>query len=200
MTDVPDLLAIQGYAIVPDFLTGTAVKTLVQEARQLHKAGMMRRAGTGKEAIIHSTLRADFIHWLEPPECSAAQQHYLGRLETLRLQINQALQLGLFDFEGHLAIYPPGAFYRKHVDRFLQDNRRTLSCILYLNPDWCREDGGELRLYLDGGESGEYLDIPPVGGTLVTFLSARFWHEVLPANKDRISLTGWFRTRNGATP
>jgi SM-20-related protein len=65
--------------------------------------------------------------------------------------------------------------------------------ILYLNEDWRRDDGGLLRFWPE--ENAEALDIVPVGGTLVTFLSDRFWHEVLPARRERLSLTGWFRRR-----
>ena len=36
---------------------------------------------------------------------------------------------------------------------------------------------------------------PPPGGTLVSFLSAELYHEVLPARRDRASITGWFKTR-----
>ena len=32
--------------------------------------------------------------------------------------LNRDLFLGLEDFESHFAMYPPGAFYLKHVDRF----------------------------------------------------------------------------------
>jgi len=39
------------------------------------------------------------------------------------------------------------------------------------------------------------LQISPEGGTLVAFLSGRFEHEVLPATRERYSLTGWFRRR-----
>ena len=41
-----------------------------------------------------------------------------------------------------------------------------------------------------------YRDVLPEGGTLVCFLSQRFWHEVLPARRERLSLTGWFRGRS----
>jgi SM-20-related protein len=37
--------------------------------------------------------------------------------------------------------------------------------------------------------------VAPVGGTLVAFLSERFHHEVLPARRERYSLTGWFTRR-----
>jgi SM-20-related protein len=67
--------------------------------------------------------------------------------------------------------------------------------VLYLNEDWARDDGGELRLHLDAAEAGKIQDVLPVGGTLVLFLSEHFAHEVLPANRERLSLAGWFRTR-----
>ena len=39
----------------------------------------------------------------------------------------------------------------------------------------------------------------PEGGTLVCFLSDRFHHEVLPARRERLSITGWF-TRSQPMP
>jgi SM-20-related protein len=67
--------------------------------------------------------------------------------------------------------------------------------VLYLNRNWGEEDGGQLRLYTDPLDQGRYREIPPLGGSLVTFLSARFLHEVLPARRERISITGWFKRR-----
>ena len=34
---------------------------------------------------------------------------------------------------------------------------------------------------------------------LVIFLSDKFPHEVLPANKDRYSIAGWFRVNNSSS-
>jgi SM-20-related protein len=39
------------------------------------------------------------------------------------------------------------------------------------------------------------VDVLPVGGTLVLFLSQRIAHEVLPGNRVRLSIAGWFKTR-----
>jgi SM-20-related protein len=114
----------------------------------------------------------------------------------LRLALNRELQLGLFEYECHFARYAPGAFYRKHVDRFSRDSRRRLSSILYLNPAWAAADGGALRLYMERTPESARVDIAPAGGTLVLFLSERFPHEVLPATRERLSLTGWFKTRD----
>ena len=99
---------------------------------------------------------------------------------------------GLAEYEGHYALYPPGASYARHRDRFRDDDTRVLSCVLYLNEGWRREDGGALRLYVEGGRA---IDVRPEGGTLVAFLSGRFDHEVLPARRPRLALTGWFRRR-----
>jgi SM-20-related protein len=54
--------------------------------------------------------------------------------------------------------------------------------------------GGHLRLYTGEAQSG-YVDIPPDGGQLLIFLSARFSYEVLPTRRLRASITGWFRKR-----
>lgn len=192
---IAEEIAVQGYAIVPAFLSAAEVAVLADDLRALQRTGDMRSAGIGKDAEITSGIRGDFIHWIEESAATPAQQRYLQRLESLRTALNRTLYLGLFEFEGHFASYPPGTFYRKHLDQFQHDNQRALSCILYLNDDWQEEDGGQLRMYLEEGDDAPYRDITPHGGTLVVFLSAQYWHEVLPARRERLSITGWFRTR-----
>ncbi|MEO5914215.1 MAG: 2OG-Fe(II) oxygenase [Luteolibacter sp.] len=134
--------------------------------------------------------------WLDPQGFSAEQLIYLATLETLRLAMNQRFYLGLFEFEGHFAIYPEGAFYKAHLDRHSGTSDRIVTVILYLNPDWKPGDGGELKLWTTVGDrDGEFVLIEPRMGTLVCFMAGDFWHEVLPANKSRLSITGWFRQR-----
>lgn len=61
-----------------------------------------------------------------------------------------------------------------------------------LPADWRAADGGALRLHLsDGGTR----DVVPQGGALAAFRSECLEHEVLPAARPRLSLTGWFRRR-----
>ena len=120
-------------------------------------------------------------------------------MEVFRQAFNQHLFLGLFALESHLAVYPAGTGYKKHIDRFkaVNDGKplRQISTILYLNPGWQESDGGHLRLYLNESNAMENLDIVPESGRLMVFLSDTFYHEVLPATRDRKSLTGWFLTR-----
>lgn len=56
------------------------------------------------------------------------------------------------------------------------------------------DDGAQMRLYLDN-TCREHVDVSPLDGTLVSFLSTDCYHEVLPACRPRPSLTGWFKTR-----
>ena len=196
---IADELAVHGYAVTPHFLNPAEVDALIADLHQLQQSGEMRSAGIGKNAEVTQSVRGDFIYWLDDATATPAQQHYLQRLEQLRQAVNRTLYLGLFDYEGHFASYPPGAIYRKHLDQFQQESLRTLTAILYLNRDWQTADGGQLRIYLEGEDESVYRDIQPTAGTLVTFLSARYWHEVLPATRERLSITGWFRTRPAQT-
>ncbi|HWH47386.1 MAG TPA: 2OG-Fe(II) oxygenase [Burkholderiales bacterium] len=194
---ISESIAAEGWRVLPDFIDQETIAALRDECRQLAAAGMFRKAGIGQSAKhkIQEDTRGDEILWLEAARGNSWRERCLARFEQLRLALNRELQLGLFEFECHFSRYAPGAFYRKHLDQFRDDGRRRLSCVLYLNEDWEPGDGGELRLHLDAGATKKCEDVLPVGGTLVTFLSARFAHEVLPAKRERLSLAGWFRAR-----
>lgn len=194
-----DAIAEQGYAVAPDFLDETIASALLSESRERRERGEMREAsvGRGEGREVRSEIRSDHIHWIDPANPSEAESAYLAVMETLRSELNRTFYLGLFDFEAHLACYPPGAGYRAHLDCHRDSDARQVSAILYLNHDWKIEDGGLLRLYTDreAGVKGPFLDVLPEFRTLALFRSADFWHEVLPAHRERYSVTGWFRKR-----
>ena len=191
-----DDLAEQGWAIATNALPVDLTLELAQECRSRANQGALQPAGVGRGSAhgVQEGVRGDHIQWLESGQCVAGDR-YLGMLEDLRGQLNQALYLGLEDYEGHFALYPPGTFYQKHLDRFRDDDRRAVSAVFYLNSDWLPEHGGALRLYLADGRE---LDVLPEAGTLVVFLSAGLPHEVLPATRERLSLTGWLRRRGNS--
>ena len=191
-----DDLAEQGWAIVANALPVDLTLELAQECRARANQGGLQPAGVGRGSAhgVQEGVRGDHIQWLEPGQCAAGDR-YLTMLDDLRGQLNQALYLGLEDYEGHFALYPPGTFYQKHLDRFRDDDRRAVSAVFYLNSDWLPEQGGALRLYLADGRE---LDVLPEAGTLVVFLSADLPHEVLPATRERLSLTGWLRRRGNS--
>lgn len=193
LPQIIDDLATQGWSQLDGFLPPALTHELAEECRKRAQTGELTPAGVGRGQglAVREGIRGDSIQWLEVGQSNACDQ-YLATMDALRQSLNQAFYLGLEDYECHFAHYPVGAFYQKHLDRFRDDDRRTVSAVFYLNADWQADQGGALRLYpRDGGE----LDVLPSAGTLVLFVSAELPHEVLPAHRERLSLTGWFRRR-----
>jgi SM-20-related protein len=195
----------QGYAIRDAFLPPQVTSDLFHEAQSLKDTQAMRLARTGADTAAQAATRlpnprGDMTHWLDSTNPSRPQTTYWTAMDALKNAINQHFFIGLFDLEAHFAIYPVGSIYQKHLDQFREKKERKISVILYLNENWQADNGGQLRLYLDEQDCLKYIDIDPEAGKLVAFLSDRFFHEVLPAARERTSLTGWFRTRSNHMP
>lgn len=193
LLQIVDDLATRGWSQQDIFLPESLTRELAQECRKRAALGELEPAGVGRGIAqeVREGIRGDRIQWLEPGQAECCDQ-YMELMDSLRLALNRGLFLGLEDFESHFAQYPPGAFYLRHVDRFRDDDKRMVSAVLYLNDAWLPEHGGQLRMYL---KNDVVRDVQPVGGCLVVFLSGEVPHEVLPATRDRLSLTGWFRRR-----
>lgn len=189
-----DGLAGSGWFVAQHAVPPSLVDALAADLNGLVETDRLVRAGIGRERDwqLDRDVRRDWIFWLTRQR--PAQSVFLDWAEELRLQLNSRLFLALFEFEAHLALYPPGAFYRRHFDSFRGAANRLVSLIVYLNPDWHSGDGGELVLYAsDGSETAR---IEPRAGTLVLFMSEEIEHEVLPTRTDRASISGWFRLNN----
>src|SRR5689334_21460545 len=131
----------------------------------LDGAGRLAPAAVGHGREQRAGVRGDRMAWLAAPY-SREESAFVAWLDEIRIACNRELFLGLEDFEGHYAIYPPGARYERHRDRFCDDDARVLSCVLYLNDAWNSRDGGALHLY-----TPDALDVLPEGGTFVAFLA-----------------------------
>ncbi|MDQ6977536.1 MAG: 2OG-Fe(II) oxygenase, partial [Ghiorsea sp.] len=151
--------------------------------------------GIGRDASSHvdKSYRNDTACWFTGEH--QAEQGYLSWMETLRLAVNQQLFMGLFDYEAHFAHYAPQSFYIRHVDAFKGQSNRKLTTVFYLNPNWDKNDGGELLIYQDRESDTPFQTVVPQMNRLVVFLSDEFPHEVLPTQKDRYSIAGWFRLK-----
>ena len=190
-------LAGPGWGLAAAFAEPALVRALAADATRRDAAGEFRAAavGAGCGRAVRPEIRGDRICWLHGAG-SAAERAIIERFEALRVLLNRTLMLGLAEFECHYARYDAGARYARHRDRSPRGAERVVSAVLYLNDAWDDADGGELVLDVEPGEA----TIAPRGGTLVTFLSERFEHEVRPARRSRLSLTGWYRRAPFAAP
>lgn len=187
-----DSIAEKGWYVWDDFLTLEQVKLLKNCASDDWQRA---RIGRNEDTQRASEIRRDKIQWLDS-DMGQPVQDYLERMEFIRREVNQALFLGLFEYEAHFAQYEVGDFYKKHLDAFRGNESRKLTTVFYMNEDWRDANGGELKVY----DLNDQLiqTIAPIAGRLVVFLSEQFPHEVLPAHAKRYSIAGWFRT-NGVS-
>lgn len=186
---IADGLAEHGYAVVDQFLSQHEVDEILILPDFKHAHGHFKKAGIGKNNSlqINEAVRGDYIQWLDKTTSPAPVKVYLNRLSELVQFLNQALFLSLKDYEVHMTVYPIGSYYKRHLDQFKHDDHRKLSVICYLNNDWKEEHGGQLNMFLPEGSQS----ILPTAGRLVCFRSDAIEHEVLPATRERLSLTGW---------
>lgn len=194
---ISDLME-QHYSLVPDYL-GLAERAALREDLLRHyREDDFRKAAIGNQfnEQVRRSVRGDFIFWLDRKDSSGACQLFWEKTDRLVAYLNRTCFLGIRESEFHFAVYPEGSFYKRHLDTFQNDDRRTLSLVCYLNPeDWSPEDGGTLVLYPERDGREEKVPVCPAPGLMVLFDSQRLEHEVLPARRSRLSITGWFKTR-----
>ncbi|MEY3017557.1 MAG: hypothetical protein RL336_692 [Pseudomonadota bacterium] len=178
-----------GYCVIPAGMPSDMVLPLAVQAWQRMDEFAAAKVGRGQDVTKNSFVRRDKIAWIDGE--TAAEKVWMAWAERLRIYLNRRLMLGLFSYESHFAHYECGDFYRKHYDAFRGEANRVLSTVLYLNSGWAPDDGGELEIF--DADDRSLVKVTPLLGTLVVFLSEEFPHEVLPAQRDRFSIAGWFR-------
>lgn len=179
----------RGYGIIDGFLSEEEITQLNKSLTDHYQAQEFKQAGISKNQDVVKSIRGDEIMWLERNNANTIETEFLNRLEEFMSYVNYTCFLGLRSYEIHYASYPVGTFYKRHLDKFRNDSGRKLSFICYINQQWEPENGGELVLYLPDKDEV----VLPLGGRLVVFESDKIEHEVLPANRERRSLTGWLR-------
>lgn len=184
---ITDALVQTGYIIIPNAMDNGLSQNLLSLAKKSKK---FKRAGISARKKIHPNRRRDKISWLEND--NAIQSEFLNFAEGLKDYINKELFMGITYFESHFALYEKGDFYETHYDAFKNSVNRVVTIVYYLNEEWKEKiDGGELVIYDD--DSNFITKVIPHADTMVVFLSEKFPHEVLKANRKRYSIAGWFR-------
>ena len=183
-----DTLADQDFVVVDEFISPDLYRLIMDYFQTMENQNQLQKAGIGSsgEFQIKSAVRGDFIHWLD-----RAKDEKLSPFFELMDELNQKLRrycyLSLTDSEFHVAKYPAGSHYDRHLDQFQERSNRQITVLIYLNENWKPGDGGELKIYRDSGD----ILVEPIARLLLLFKSDCVEHEVLTTNVPRYSLTGW---------
>jgi len=177
--------------VAEGFLSASLSAHLKENLIALFENKKFLNAGVGNDALVHEDkrIRSDVIYWLDRKHENQYENDFFDLMDGFVAYLNRTCYTGITGYEFHYTLYEPGTFYKKHIDQFQHNGCRQYSMIMYLNADWKKEDGGELRIY----RADEEQNISPDSGKSVFFKSSDLAHEVLITNKQRMSITGWLK-------
>ncbi len=182
----------KGFGSVDRWFSAEELADLRKSLLQRYANDKFHNAGIGDQAHLQvlKAVRKDQIYWLDPSNANTIETLFFEKMEAFVQYLNRTCYAGIQEYEFHYAVYEKGAYYKKHVDQFKTDARRQFSFVCYLTECWEQGDGGELLLYLDK----EIVKIEPLEGRTI-FFSSELPHEVLLSHQQRLSLTGWLKSR-----
>jgi SM-20-related protein len=183
-----DQLAEDDFVIVDDFLSDQQFRLIMDFFKQAEENDHLKKAGIGSlgEFQIKSSVRGDYIYWLAEDRDSELSSIF-DILHELIANLKRFCYLSLSGSEFHIAKYPKGSHYDRHLDQFNERSNRQITVLIYLNENWKKGDGGELVIYKEDQE----IIVEPIARRLLLFKSDLIEHEVLTTNVTRYSLTGW---------
>lgn len=183
-----DRLAEDDYVIVDDFISDEMYREIMDFFHQKEASDDLKKAGIGAQADfqVKAEIRGDFIYWLDENRDTELSP-FLELMDDLTQSLKRFCYLSLSGREFHIAKYPTGSFYHRHLDQFQERSNRQITVLIYLNENWQKGNGGELVIYKDGQE----ILVEPIAKRLLLFKSDIIEHEVLTTNVPRYSLTGW---------
>lgn len=185
----------QSFAQIDNFFSDQILNQLFIQLLALQNANLLKKAGIGQanEHGLNKRIRGDEIMWLPKNSLNEFEMEFNSQIQAFMIYLNESCFLSLNDFEFHYTCYPPGTFYKKHIDQFHTDPSRQISFILYLNKAWKEKDGGEVVVY---PKHDKAVKISPTWGKVVCFRSHELPHEVILTNTNRYSITGWLKSVN----
>mmetsp|Transcript_30998 Transcript_30998/g.72323 ORF Transcript_30998/g.72323 Transcript_30998/m.72323 type:complete len:368 (+) Transcript_30998:103-1206(+) len=142
-------------------------------------------------------IATDLIDGQRPATDSVFAEHVLPAYYELEEDLKQIISVK-GNRQQQLAWYQGnGLGYSAHFDAWPVDDPesdiRKVTAIMYCNKDWEPSHGGALKIWLLDHEGADEIEIEPLAGRLLIFLSGCIRHEVSPAHSPRVAFTTWLR-------
>lgn len=183
-----DELAEKDYVIADNFISDEMFSSIMEFFHEKEEGDQLKKAGIGSsgEFRLNASIRGDFIYWLDRDRDEKLQS-FFRLMDDMIESLRRDCFMSLSDSEFHIAKYPEGSHYDRHLDQFKERSNRQITVLIYLNEHWKKGDGGELKIYKEENE----ILVEPIAKRLLLFKSDVVEHEVLKTNVSRYSLTGW---------
>ncbi|ORE02734.1 hypothetical protein BCV72DRAFT_44773 [Rhizopus microsporus var. microsporus] len=214
--DVEELYG-KGWTEIEGLIDLNILRGAFEESKNLQERNLFVPPSQLKETLDDPyrdvTARGDSIIWLDPQgnvdnQASMEPPPYLEKVLAflqgpLFHDISRMIRLIGQRLECQLSFYHSnGARYERHRDAFPTDDpndlyQRRVTVVVFLNPGWMSEDGGELKIYgrkdKKGMPEGAERVIRPQLGRMVIMMSGAIDYEMMPSYKDHFMLTTWLR-------
>ncbi|HBQ61036.1 MAG TPA: 2OG-Fe(II) oxygenase, partial [Balneolaceae bacterium] len=143
-----DCLAEDDFVIVDDFISDELYGQIMDFFRHKEASDELKKAGIGaqQDFQVKAEIRGDFIFWLDENR-DTKMSAFFGLMEELTQNLKRFCYLSLSGSEFHIAKYPVGSYYHRHLDQFNERTNRQITVLIYLNKNWQKGDGGELVIY-----------------------------------------------------
>ena len=184
------------YAVVDNFLSLDFANELLKSSQELIKSNAFsqHRFSFGgslleKPGVFEIDLSGDCSK--KPSELGAWNELVSDFAPSFvkRLAKDNALALKSGTPAVKVQLNTGGGSFPWHYDNPGPPSERSLTCIVYLNPNWTPGDGGELVLW---PFLSKQIVVPPLHGRAVLFRSDTVLHRVLPySGVRRLCFTMW---------
>lgn len=195
----------QGFTVIDEFIPKILIKAIREICRDNR---VVWREPTP------TRWRGDKIAWLESGEFPYTSETFSALLKFVSdlkdsLRRHVRLRDDYIPDEHQLAVYQPNTEgYTRHLDASalgsvqntieknpINEIDRRVTVTIYLQDDWQPSNRGLLRIWRPAqlGGSTSSVDIEPLSGRCVLFLSGAIQHQVLPIKEcSRMAFTTWF--------
>lgn len=175
-----------------DFLSPEECRRVTNHFMQETEKLRLSAIGRAHEKKQITAVRNSELRWLEPEDFR--QTTGLQNIQLAMTHLQECLacyfRIALKRFEAQFSYYPPGGFYKKHIDQHADTRHRIFTCVLYLND---LMHSGELVLYKPESRKETDRVIAPKAGRLALFFSGEVFHKVRKTDSDRFALNFWLR-------
>ncbi|EQC40099.1 hypothetical protein SDRG_02753 [Saprolegnia diclina VS20] len=199
-------LNTQGFCILRDFASSAISLAMRAEAEKLYAEGHMFQSNSvdangnayPKHNVFASELNGN--EWDLAPTILHYTRSVMLQAPEMLNTLFPGLQMSSRAYASKLAVsLGDGASYPKHCDTAGLPDKRKVTMVYYLNPNWAPGHGGELRVFAPNGTHV----VEPRSDTLAVFWSDLVAHDVLPCETPveniaarRYALTLWLVTDN----